>query len=208
DSLDANSRAHHNLDVICRAGASAKDLVEQISTFSRQQGLIRERANMFEIVRDGLNLIGSTIPATISVAQKLDPDTGFVFVDVTQIQTVLMNLVANAVDSMEGKNGTLNITLSRATVTEDPTHSIPGLEDGDYAKLTIADTGQGMDQETLSKIFDPFFTTKGFGEGTGLGLPSALGIIQKHGATILADSELDAGTNFDVYLPLELSVTN
>jgi len=138
----------------------------------------------------------------------LDENTGFVFVDATQIQTVLMNLVANAVDSMEGQNGELRISLSRTTVDENSAHFIAGLEDGNYAKLTIADTGNGMDQETLSRIFDPFFTTKEFGEGTGLGLSSALGIIQKHGATILAVSEPNIGTTFDVYLPLELSVIN
>jgi len=208
DALDNKSREHQNLEVICQAGASAKELVERISAFSRQQGLIRERADIFKIVHNDLSLIGSTIPPSITVTQDLDENTGFVFVDATQIQTVLMNLVANAVDSMEGQNGELRISLSRTTVDENSAHFIAGLEDGNYAKLTIADTGNGMDQETLSRIFDPFFTTKEFGEGTGLGLSSALGIIQKHGATILAVSEPNIGTTFDVYLPLELSVIN
>ncbi len=207
DSLEEGSRERHNLEVICRAGASAKELVERISTFSRQQGLIRERADIFEIVRDGLNLIGSTVPPSLTVTEDLDRDTGQVLVDAAQIQTVLMNLAANAVDSMEGENGELAISLSRITADDRPAHSIPGLDNGVYAKLTIADTGHGMDEETLTRIFDPFFTTKGFGKGTGLGLSSAFGIIQKHGGTIRAVSEPKTGTVFEVYLPLDLSVT-
>ncbi len=206
DSLQEGSRNHHNLEVICRAGASAKELVERISTFSRQQGLIRERADIFEIARDGLNLIGSTVPPSITVKEDLDRDTGLVFVDAAQIQTVLMNLVANAVDSMGEETGELAISLSRVPVDDRPAHSVPGLDNGVYAKLTIADTGHGMDEETLTRIFDPFFTTKGFGRGTGLGLSSAFGIIQKHGGTIRAVSEPETGTAFEVYLPLEQSV--
>ena len=119
-----------------------------------------------------------------------------------------MNLVANAVDAMGEETGELIVSLSRVPVDDQPAHSIPGLDNGVYAKLTIADTGHGMDEETLTRIFDPFFTTKGFGRGTGLGLSSAFGIIQKHGGTIRAVSEPETGTAFEVYLPLEQSDTS
>jgi len=206
DSLEEGSREHQNLEVICRAGGSAKELVERISAFSRQQGLNRESLEMFAIVREGLSLIDSTVPASITLKQDLDRSTGRVLVDKAQIQTVLMNLVANAVDAMKGRTGVLSISLAPATIDDSAALSIPGLGNGEYAKLTIADTGPGIDDETLNRIFDPFFTTKGIGMGTGLGLSSAFGIIQKHGGSIRALSEPGAGAAFEVYLPLEQSV--
>jgi signal transduction histidine kinase len=158
---------------------------------------------MFEIVRQGLSLVHSMLPSNVTIKEDLDKNTGMVFVDATQTQTVLMNLIANAVDSMDGETGDLNISLSRAFVDETPEKAIPGLEKGHYAKLTVADTGHGMDEKTLNRIFDPFFTTKEPDQGTGLGLSSAFGTIYKQGGTIRALSTLDVGTVFDVYLPLE-----
>jgi signal transduction histidine kinase len=143
------------------------------------------------------------IPSNITIKESLEKNSGRVFGDPAQIQTVIMNLVANAVDAMEGKTGDLTVSLSQAFVDDSPANSVPGLDKGNYAKLTIADQGLGMDEDTLNRIFDPFFTTKEPDKGTGLGLSSAFGTIYKHGGTIRASSFPDAGTVFDVYLPLQ-----
>ncbi|MBC8338280.1 MAG: PAS-domain containing protein [Alphaproteobacteria bacterium] len=206
DRLDEESQEHRNMDVICQAASGAKELVQRISTFSRQQGLIRNRADMYHIIREGLDLVASTIPSSITVRENLDAQTGQVYVDTAQIQTVLMNLVSNAVDDMDGKAGELSVSLSRITLNETAESPVPGLDAGIFAKLTVTDTGHGMDPETLEKIFDPFFTTKGVGQGTGLGLSSAFGIIQKHAGTIHVKSEAGHGATFEVYLPLDQSV--
>ncbi|NQU56170.1 MAG: hypothetical protein HQ513_02970 [Rhodospirillales bacterium] len=97
----------------------------------------------------------------------------------------------------------MKISLTKAQVNESQKNSVTGLKTGDYAKLTVADTGHGMDKETLSRVFDPFFTTKEVGKGTGLGLSSAIGTINKHGGTIRASSKEGKGTSFEVYLPLK-----
>ncbi len=205
DSLEEGSREHQNLEIIYRAAIGARELVERISTFSRQKGFILKSVDMFEVVREGLNLIYSTVPASITVREELDRKTGMVFADPAQLQTVLMNLVANAVDAMRRTTGELTISLSRAPVDDSPAHSIPGLESGVYAKLAITDAGPGISDEILNKIFDPFFTTKGIGMGTGLGLSTAFGIVHKHSGTIRVFSKPGDGTTFEVYLPLEQS---
>jgi len=202
DNLQQGSRSYQNLEVICRAGGSAKELVERISAFSRQQGLNRGIADVFEVVQEGISLIGPTVPASISFKEDLGAQTGTVLVDKAQILTVMMNLASNAIDAMEGKTGELDISLSRIQINEAQPHSASGLGSGNYARLAVADTGPGMDEETLNQIFDPFFTTKSIGRGTGLGLSTAFGIINKHGGTIQAAVNLGGGMTFEVYLPL------
>ncbi len=202
-NLPKDSPDYQNLDIICQAGHRARDLVKRISVFSRQQEMNRQNVDMYEIVREGLSLVQSMIPSNITIKESLEKNSGQVFGDPAQIQTVILNLVANAVDAMEGETGDLTVSLSQAFVDDSPANSVPGLDKGNYAKLTIADQGLGMDEDTLNQIFDPFFTTKEPDKGTGLGLSSAFGTIYKHGGTIRASSSPDAGTVFDVYLPLQ-----
>ncbi|NQU60033.1 MAG: PAS-domain containing protein [Rhodospirillales bacterium] len=203
DNLPVGSSERQNLEIICQAGQNASELVERIAAFSRQKGLDRKSADIFKVIRQGLDFINPIIPKSVTVHENLDKKTGRVYVDAVQVQTVLMNLAANAVDAMGEKKGELRITLAKSFVDETPANAIPGLSKGNYAKLTVADTGHGMDEGTLSRIFDPFYTTKELDKGTGLGLSSAFGTIYKHRGTIRAVSAPGIGTAFDVYLPLE-----
>ncbi|MDA1090111.1 MAG: PAS-domain containing protein [Proteobacteria bacterium] len=200
NNLQQGSRDHQNLEIICRAGASAQELVERISAFSRQQDLNRKSLDVVEIIQDGLSLIRPTVPASITIREDLDRETGQILVDKAQILTVMMNLISNAIDAMEGITGELIISLSRIKIDEPS--SISGLESGVYAKLAITDSGHGIDEGTLNKIFDPFFTTKSIGKGTGLGLSTAFGIVHKHGGIIRAMSKPGDNTTFEIYLPL------
>lgn len=206
DGLPEGSSEQQNLDIICQAGQNATELVERIAQFSRQKGLDRESADIFKVIRQGLDFLRPIIPKFVTVHENLDKKTGTAYVDAVQVQTVLMNLAANAVDAMGKDKGELRISLSKSFVDETAANSIPGLSRGNYAKLTVADTGHGMDEETLSRIFDPFYTTKDLDKGTGLGLSSAFGTIYKHRGTIRAASTQGIGTVFDVYLPLENKV--
>jgi len=205
--LPEGSREHKNMTVIGEACNRAGDLVNQIATFSRSEELVAESINIYDIIREGLDLIYSVVPSSITVSEELDKDTGIVVADPAQTQTVLVNLVANALDAMKEKAGELKILLTHAHVNGSQEGFVAGLKPGDFAKLTVADTGHGMDKDTLSRVFDPFFTTKGVGMGTGLGLSSAFGIINKHGGTIHVTSKEGKGSTFDVYLPLEQDVS-
>jgi signal transduction histidine kinase len=127
---------------------------------------------------------------------------GEVCADKAQIESVIMNLVSNAFDAMEGKPGRLEILLSQVELDKNDTDSDADLEEGRYAKIRIADTGSGMDEDCMKRIFEPFYTTKKVGTGTGLGLSTVYGIVTNHGGTIKVSSELGVGTTFDVYLPL------
>ncbi|HEX9569492.1 MAG TPA: PAS domain S-box protein, partial [Rhodospirillales bacterium] len=202
DALVKSSVEHQNLQFINQAAVRAKELVDRILTFSREKSYQLKSADICDIVREELDLIHSIVPSTITINEKLDENTGTVLVDALQTQTVLMNIVANAVDAIDGKPGILDISLSRARVGTTSRNAVPTLRKGDYAKLTISDNGHGMDEKTLGRIFDPFFTTKEPGKGTGLGLSTAFGIVVKHGGTIRASSTPGKRTTFDVYFPL------
>jgi PAS domain S-box-containing protein len=202
DALEKSSVEHQNLQVINLAAVRAKELVDRILAFSRNKSYKLKSADICEIVREELNLIHSIVPSSITISENLDEDTGAVLVDALQAQTVLMNIVGNAVDAMDGMPGRLDISLARTLVGTTARNAVPTLRKGNYAKLTISDNGRGMDEKTLGRIFDPFFTTKEPGKGTGLGLSTAFGIVAKHGGTIRASSAPGKGTTFDIYLPL------
>lgn len=198
-----DSRDRADLNVIIQACERAADLVKQISDFTREKDPREIRGqNVYEVVDEGLRLVVSTIPTTITMATDLDENTGVVSINAIETQTVLMNLISNAIDAMKGHVGKLTVTLSRVAVDDSAAERSLGLEGGAYAKLTVSDTGIGMDSETLGRAFDPFFTTKDVGSGTGLGLSSAYGIVTRHGGTIRASSVPGEGARFDVYLPI------
>ena len=121
--------------------------------------------------------------------------------DPTQVHQVLMNLCTNAADAMREKGGTLDISLRNMDLPARDPAGDPQLPAGRYLRLTVADTGHGMDRKTMERIFDPFFTTKGPGRGTGLGLSVVHGIIRNHGGGITFASTPEKGTVFHVYLP-------
>ena len=201
-NLPEKSGDRENLDKIIQAGERAKGMVSGMLAFSRQDNPKREIVDIHTILQSALALLRSTVPSTIGIKENLDRDTGTVLADAAQIETVLMNLTSNAVHAMDGGTGDLTISLSPANVDETLAESVRGLEPGSYAKLTVTDTGHGMDEASLEHIFDPFFTTKEIGVGTGLGLASAFAIISSHEGAIIASSSPGEGSTFDVYLPL------
>jgi len=195
-------RINERLKRVVHAAESATDLVRRFTAFSRLDTLKRERVDICRVVRETLDLVHSVIPTTIAVETDIDDATGFVFADAAQIESVLMNLVANSIDATDGETGTQTISLKPVRVDRKRAARVAGLEPGRYAKLSVADTGCGMDSETMARAFDPFFTTKEDGKGTGLGLSSVFGIVKSHGGAAGLASEPGKGTTIDVYLPL------
>jgi len=142
-----------------------------------------------------------TIPKMITLRQKLTPELPRVVGDGAQLSQVLMNLAANARDAMP-EGGTMSFATSRIAVKAEDEDRDPRLPPGDFALLTVADTGKGMDPRTLQHIFEPFFTTKEVGKGTGLGLAMTYGVVKSCEGHIFCQSSPGSGTVFSIYLPV------
>ena len=203
--LPEESEAIVNIDQVLKAGNRAAKLVKQIVTISRQHHQEQRPVQIRYVVREALKLLKATLPTTIEIKENLFKDTGIVHADPTQMHQVIMNLGTNAGHAMQEDGGVLEVSL--ANVEFDDIEASKYLDihaAGSYLRLTVSDTGQGMSPEIMEQIFDPYFTTKGVGEGTGLGLSVAHGIVSAHGGTITVYSEPGKGTTFHVYLPVIL----
>jgi len=135
------------------------------------------------------------------VRTNIDTGSGLVLADPTQIHQVFMNLCTNAHYAMLDGDGVLDVNLEPIDVEAEFAELYANLQTGPHIRLTVSDTGHGMDPETVERIFEPFFTTKGIGEGTGLGLSVVHGIVKSHSGEVTVESEPGKGTTFQVYLP-------
>lgn len=186
---------------VMQASERAKDLVNQILTFSRQSEQAKIPLQIRPIVKEALKLLRASIPSTIHFQIDIAEDTRVILADPTQIHQVLMNLCSNAAHAMQEKGGTLTIIIVNVQIGKKdlPAHS--DLMEGEYVRLTVADTGHGMTPYTLERIFDPYFTSKRHGEGTGLGLSLVHGIVKSMNGVIRVSSTFDEGTTFEVLIP-------
>ncbi len=189
------------LDEIGQASTRAKELVRQILTFSRRQKPERQRQCLHTIVIEAFGLVRASLPSTIGIEQEISPDTPAVLADAGQIHQVVMNLCTNAAHAMSDGPGRLTVRLEPCLLDEAACRTLADLRPGRYARITISDTGRGMEPAVLARVFEPFFTTKGPGEGTGLGLAMVHGIVKEHEGGIAVRSEPGAGTTFELYFP-------
>ena len=196
------SKVIADLEQLIKSSRRAADLVKQILTISRQHKKEQRPVQVRYIVNEALKLLRATLPTTIEIREDLAKDTGIVNADPTQVHQVIMNLGTNAGHAMQEDGGVLTVELANVELDDFSASKHLDLDAGSYLKLTVSDTGLGMTSEIMERIFDPYFTTKDTGEGTGLGLSVAQGIIKAHGGTITAYSELGKGTTFHVYLPI------
>ncbi|KRC10068.1 hypothetical protein ASE11_22225 [Hydrogenophaga sp. Root209] len=194
--------AQESLAEISRAAIRARQLVQQILTFSRRQTQEMQRQPLKPLVEEALGLMRSLLPAGLKLVTRLPASGLQVLADATQMQQVLMNLCTNAWQSMEGGSGDITVALREVRLDAAQVLQLGGLNPGAYACLSVADNGPGMDIETQRRIFEPFFTTKAPGAGTGLGLAVVHGIVKAHRGAISVHSQPGEGTRFDVYLPL------
>jgi len=200
--LPEESKIIGDLEQVIKSSKRAADLVKQILTVSRRHKKEQRPVQVRYIVNEALKLLKATLPTTIEIQEDLARDTGIVNADPTQMHQVIMNLCTNAGHAMEKNGGVLEITLANVELDDLSASKHLDLAAGSYLRLTVSDTGHGMTPEIMERIFDPYFTTKDTGEGTGLGLSVAQGIVKAHGGTITVYSELGNGTTFHVYLPI------
>ena len=195
--------AREDIEHIRRAAQRTAAITQQLLAFSRRQILQPQVVDLNGTIAKLEAVLQRALGESSRVVLRLAPDLGAVRADPGQLDQILLNLTFNARDAM--KNGgdltieTANVTLTREYVAA---KGLQSMAPGQYVRLVVSDTGEGMTQETLSHIFEPFFTTKGVGEGTGLGLSTVYGIVKQSGGFVWVYSEPGHGTAFKIYLPV------
>ncbi|WDP93070.1 MAG: PAS domain-containing protein [Desulfobacter sp.] len=199
-----NKDAMNSLGQIHSSALRAKELVQQILTFSRQESTEYRPVKVQFVLKEVVKLLRSTIPRTIEIKQFVDMDCRTILADAIQIHQIIMNLATNAYHAMDEQGGELKIYLANRDI--EPADARPlGIRPGPAVCLAVADTGMGMAPDLVKKIFDPFFTTKEKGQGTGMGLSVVHGIVKNMKGCINVYSEPGKGTEFKIYFPAEAS---
>ncbi|MDY6989448.1 MAG: PAS domain S-box protein [Thermodesulfobacteriota bacterium] len=201
DDIPGGNPAQKSLKEVRQSCCRARDMVKQILSLTRQTEPERIPAKIGLIVRECLKLLRASIPAFIEIRHDISALSDTVMADSTQISQVLINLCANAAQAMAEKGGTIDVSLQDLKLNQNGASQYEGLAPGDYVRLTVRDSGPGIEPQLVDRIFDPYFTTKEVGEGTGLGLPLAHSIVKSHGGAISVDSELGKGTTFYILFP-------
>ncbi|HJP17220.1 MAG TPA: PAS domain S-box protein [Nitrospinota bacterium] len=199
--LPEKSDSRKSLGEVLKASNRAKDLVKQILTFSRATEHELKPIQLHLIIKESLEFLRASLPTTIEIHSNIEKGSDIILGDPTQISQIIMNLCTNAEHAMRKKGGILIVNLEPVEVDEEFAKTHKGLKTGDYMRLTVSDTGSGIDKEIIEHIFDPFFTTKPKGEGTGMGLSLIHGIVVSHGGVVTVYSEVGQGTTFNIFLP-------
>ncbi len=197
--LGKNHPLRGKVSEIQAAGQRAASLTSQLLAFSRKQILLPRTLELNSVVSNISQMIHRLLGEDIEVALHLDPSTGQVQADVTQLEQVLLNLAVNARDAMP--HGGQLIMETQNCEIDQRAAALQEVPPGQYVLLAVSDTGCGMDEATKARVFEPFFTTKSVGKGTGLGLSMVLGVVQQSGGTVTVYSEPGMGTTFRIYLP-------
>lgn len=199
--LSDDSQVHTDLDKAYAAGKKAVELVKQILTFSRPSDQTIQPVKVGPIIKEVLKFMQTSLPANIDIRHSILKEAT-ILADPTQLRQVLMNLCTNSWHAMMAKGGVLEVTLDATTIEPESAYSQAGLSAGSFVKIQVKDTGPGIPQNIIERIFDPFFSTKDPGEGTGLGLSVVHGIIKNLGGAIQVTSNPDAGSVFEIIIPM------
>ncbi len=200
EDVSQDSLIHKNLGKVLEACKRGQELVARILSFSRRQHHDFKPICIKETIEGVLSLLKPTIPASVAIQSQYMSEDSTILGNQTQLHQVIVNLINNAVDAMDGE-GSVKINLSRIASSDRIFGQFPNVIKGMYCKIQLTDTGHGMDQMTMERMFEPFFTTKEVGKGTGLGLATVHTIIKEHQGEILVESQLGHGTTFTLLLP-------
>jgi PAS domain S-box-containing protein len=205
EDLGPSHPSQEYVESIITAANRARELVQQILTFSRRRESEKRVLSLQPVVGECIKLMRSTIPAMVKITHHVESHCPPVLADPTQIHQVVMNICTNAWHALPETGGQINISLRAVVVDAALVARHPQLRPGLHVRLAIADNGHGMDAATRERIFEPFFTTKPVSKGSGLGLSVVQGIIKAHSGVILVESEPGKGTTFLIYLPARLA---
>ena len=200
-SISKDDVLHEYMTEVLQASHRAKDLINQILTFSRQSEQEGMRLRLSSVIKEVLKLVGATAPENVTLGHNLRAVDDTVYANPVQLHQVLMNLCVNGVHALKKGGGQITIRTDNLTVATGSA-ALSGLPAGRYLRVDVQDSGCGMDDATRDRIFEPFFSTRAPGEGTGMGLAVVHGIITGLKGAITVDSAPGAGTTFHVSLPI------
>ncbi|QYM77725.1 transporter substrate-binding domain-containing protein [Horticoccus luteus] len=195
-----NPRELELVTLIERATKRGAEIIKQLLIYSRGTEGVRVPVEIRHVIDEVASIVRETFPRSVELSMNLAQGLPLVLADTTQLHQVLLNLCVNARDAMPA-GGALRLSARAVLVDDGEARQHPAGRPGEFVDVTVEDTGHGMDRPTLERIFEPFFTTKAVGHGSGLGLSTALGIVQSLGGWITVTSELGQGSAFHVYLP-------
>jgi len=195
------SPLREDLQQVLLAANRAKELVQQILTFSRKTEGERKPLQIQFVLKEALKLLRSSIPANIEIKENIDQECASILADPTHIHQVLMNLCTNAYQAMLETGGTLGVSLAGVEIGPYDLGTKFELTPGPHVMLEVHDSGTGIPKEIIDKIFEPYFTTKGKHEGTGLGLAVVHGIVKSYKGAVTVYSEPGKGSIFRIYFP-------
>ncbi|NDV20704.1 response regulator [Pseudodesulfovibrio sp. JC047] len=198
---EAGSGLERRVKEIARAGKRARDLVTQILNFSRQGPQERHAMTLTPLIKEALKLLRSSVPSNVEIITRIKTDQDHVMADPTQIHQIMLNLCGNASFAMQGRGGTLTVTLADVFDSDAVVPPVGLGKPERFVRLTVADTGPGIDPQLIDRIFDPFFTTKQHGEGTGMGLAMVHGIVKQHDGYLELENNPGHGVAFHIFLP-------
>ena len=201
EDVQDRPQVENSLQRVLKSAMRARDLVKQILTFSRKTEQTRNPISLSPVIRDTVQLLRASIPATIEILFKDTAVSDTVFASAVEVEQILMNLSTNAAFAMQISGGTLSVSLSDVDFGPDTSSGETDGSPAEYVQLTVTDTGTGMAPEVMKRVFEPFFTTKGVGQGTGMGLAIVYGIVKDLNGTITVESQIGVGTTFRVLLP-------
>jgi PAS domain S-box-containing protein len=205
DDLPEGSDEHQSVAEILKAAKRGSELVKQILPFSRKSDSKKVAVQFQSIIEETLKLSRSIIPTSVNISSDIKAEC-LIEANPSQLHQVLMNLITNAYHALENASGTIDVQIHEVVMAQSDI-VMDSIKPGAYAKLTISDTGTGINPDILEKIFEPYFTTKEKGKGTGLGLAMVYGIIKNHHGDIRVSSEPGKGSVFSIYLPLMKKVS-
>jgi DNA-binding response OmpR family regulator len=191
---------HQNLERILTASLRAREMIQQLLSFSRKEESGRKPLRLNSVIAESLKLMRASLPTNITIERDVSETECITVADATQIHQIMLNLCTNAAHAMEFGGGVLTIRLDPVTLDSAAAADLE-LAPGNYARLVVADTGHGIEKDIINRIFDPYFTTKETGKGTGMGLSVVHGIIKGSGGAIKAFSGPGRFTEFHLYLP-------
>ena len=193
----SDPKAQHFLNAARDSAERGAALTKRLLAFARRQELRPEPVDVQQLAESMAEMLQRSLGPTIQIEMDFDPNLALISVDPNQLELAILNLALNARDAMPD-GGRLRVSGQRETVTS----GLPSLHDGDYVRLTVTDTGTGMDEATLKRCSEPFFTTKEVGRGTGLGLSTVLGLTVQSGGGMRISSTLGEGTIVELWLPV------
>jgi PAS domain S-box-containing protein len=205
-SMDPSHPHHPKLQAIERAARKGSELTRRLLIFSRKVEAELRPVDLNQSILQVAKLLERTIPKMIIIETDLAPDLKVVNADPLQLEQIIMNLGANAADAMN-EGGRITFHTANVVLDESFCRTHVGSKPGEYVKLSVSDTGQGIRPELQEHVFEPFFTTKGIGKGTGLGLAMVYGIVKNHGGYIDFESAFRKGTTFQIFFPVLATAT-